>query len=236
MPKSRPSCPPLLLFLIGLSLLPPVALSADEVTHYDRISLQATASTEIDNDILEATLSVQREGSNPSLLSEEVNRDIRWAIATAKQVKGVTVQTLGYHTRPIYRQKLLSGWRVRQGLRLESRDITALSQLIGKLQERLVVGQVGYRLSTERRNAAEEQLISEAIERFQQRADLVTRQMARKRYRVVSMSINTQGAAPQPLMRAEVSAAAEVRSAPRFEVGVQTLRVTINGIIELQLD
>ncbi|MCF6364431.1 MAG: SIMPL domain-containing protein [Gammaproteobacteria bacterium] len=226
----------LLPLIVATVLLPLVAGADDEVTHYDRISLQAMASAEVENDILEATLSVYREGSNPSLLSEEVNSTIQWAIGEAKKVSGVTVQTLGYQTNPVYQQQRLSAWRVRQSLRLESRDIAKLSQLIGKLQERLAVGRVGYRISTQRRNNVEESLITEAITLFQQRAELVAKQMGRSRYRVVQMSIDTGGAPMQPMMRAEMSAMADARISPNFEVGAQTVRVSIHGTIELQLD
>lgn len=213
-----------------------VANAKDDDSHYDRISLLATVVDEVDNDILEATLSVYREGSNPSLLSEEVNSTIQWAIDEAKKVSGVTVQTLGYQASPVYQQQRLSAWRVRQSLRLESRDIARLSQLIGQLQERLAVGRVGYRISAQRRNAVEESLIAEAIGRFQQRAELVAKQMGRSRYRVVQMSIDTGGAPTQPMMRAEMSAMADARISPGFEVGTQTVRVSVHGTIELQLD
>ncbi len=229
----------LLVHVIGCVLLfstVTVASAKDDDAHYDRISLLATASNEVDNDILEATLSVYREGSNPSLLSEEVNSTIQWAIGEAKKVSGVTVQTLGYQTNPVYQQQRLSAWRVRQSLRLESRDIAKLSQLIGKLQERLAVGRVGYRISAQRRNAVEEGLISEAIALFQQRAKLVAKQMGRSRYRVVEMTINTGGAPMQPMMRAEMAAMADTRSSPSFEAGAQTVMVSISGTIELQLD
>ncbi len=176
----------LFLFFVTTSLLSAATMaSEDNETHYDRISLLATASDEIENDILETTLSVQREGNNPSELSEEVNAAIQWAIGEAKKVSGVTVQTMGYQTTPVYQQRRLSAWRVRQSLRLESKDIAELSQLIGKLQERLTVDRVGYRISVQRRNTMEENLITEAIALFQRRAKLVAKQMNRGRYRVV---------------------------------------------------
>ncbi len=228
----------LFLFFVTTSLLSAATMaSEDNETHYDRISLLATASDEIENDILETTLSVQREGNNPSELSEEVNAAIQWAIGEAKKVNGVTVQTMGYQTTPVYQQRRLSAWRVRQSLRLESKDIAELSQLIGKLQERLTVDRVGYRISVQRRNTMEENLITEAIALFQRRAKLVAKQMNRGRYRVVQMDINTGGAPMRPMMmRAEMSAMADTRIAPSFEAGTQTVTVSVNGTIELQLD
>ncbi len=226
-----------LFFVILLLSAVTMASDRDDDTHYDRISLQATASDEIENDILETTLSVQREGNNPSALSKEVNAAIQWAIGEAKKVNGVTVQTMGYQTNPVYQQRRLSAWRVRQSLRLESKDIADLSQLIGKLQERLTVDRVGYRISVQRRNTVEENLITEAIALFQRRAELVAKQMNRDRYRVVQMNINTGGGVPvRPMMRAEMSAMADARIAPGFEAGTQTVTVSVSGTIELQLD
>ncbi|NOX92354.1 MAG: SIMPL domain-containing protein [Gammaproteobacteria bacterium] len=238
MPILQPPHFLLFLFFVAASLLSVVTVaSEDNETHYDRISLLATASDEIENDILEATLSVHREGSNLPELSEEVNKTVQWAIAEAKKVSGVTVQTMGYQTNPVYQQRRLSAWRVRQSLRLESKDIARLSQLIGKLQERLAVERVGYRVSVQRRNTIEENLITRAIALFQQRAKLVAKQMNRDRYRVVQMNINTSGGVPKrPMMRTEMSAMADTRIAPGFEAGTQTVTVSVNGTIELQLD
>jgi len=228
----------LFLCFVAASLLSVAAVASDgnDNTHYDRINLLATASDKIDNDILEATLTMHREGRNPSMLSEEVNSAIQWAIGEAKKVSGVTVQTLGYQTNPVYQQQRLSAWRVRQSLRLESKDITGLSQLIGKLQERLAVEQVGYRISAQRRNTVEENLITEAMALFQRRAKLIAKQMDRDRYRVVQMNINTGGAPMRPMMHTEMSAMADTRIAPSFEAGAQTVTVSVSGTIELQLD
>ncbi len=239
MPILRPPHFLLFLFFVMISLLSAATIASedDNDTHYDRISLLATASDEIENDILETRLSVQREGNNPSELSEEVNATIQWAISESKKVSGVTVQTMGYQTNPVYQQGRLSAWQVRQNLRLESKDIAKLSQLIGKLQERLTVDRVGYRISVQRRNTVEENLITEAIALFQQRSKLVAKQMNRDRYRVVQMNINAGGAPMQPMMmHAEMSGMADARIAPSFEAGVQTVTVSVNGTIELQLD
>ena len=235
----HPSRLSLFLFFVAASLssAATVASSENDNTHYDRISLLATASDKIDNDILEATLTVYREGSNPSELSEKVNSAIQWAIGEAKKTSEVTVQTLGYQTNPVYQQQRLSTWRVRQSLRLESKDITGLSQLIGKLQERLAVERVGYRISAQRRNMVEEKLIAEAMALFQRRAKLVAKQMDRDRYRVVQMNINTGGGAPmRPMMHTEMSDMAGASIAPSFEAGAQTVTVSVSGTIELQLD
>jgi len=92
---------------------------------------------------------------------------------------------------------------------------------------------LNYQISPELRNKTEEALIGKAIAAFSKRAQDITQQLGRKRYRLVSMQVNTSGIGNQPpiqLMRAR----AELRqAAPAIEAGKQTLTLSVTGIIEL---
>ncbi len=212
-------------------------VGADEPTTYDRISLTASAQAEVNNDLLSAELYVQREGSDAALLAREVNRDIEWAVGEAKRVAAVEVRTLGYQTHPVYEKRRLSAWRVRQSIRLKSADTSTLSDLIGRLQDRLAVESVGYELSPEVRAEAEDRLIQEAIEAFSRRAALVTDKFGRPGYRLVNISIGSNGSAPRPMYqsRAMNMSMDQAMSAPTLESGNQTVRVTVDGMIELRV-
>ncbi|WP_428624156.1 SIMPL domain-containing protein [Sedimenticola sp.] len=219
--------------LLLLSLFTGQAVAADNApTSYDRINLAVSAGEEVDNDTLSATLFVQHEGNDPAALSARVNRTIRQAVDTAKQQSGVKVQTLDYQTTPVYRDNTLSGWRVRQSIRLESMDTQAISQLLGKLQEWLSIGSIGYTISPQQREQTEKQLIRQAIQRFQARAELVSKEMGHSRYRLVQMNISHNGAAPPPYPMRTMSLRAD--TAPALEAGSQRLEVQISGTIELQ--
>lgn len=223
---------------MGLTCLFPAGplIAGDAPIRYDQINLSAQASMEVDNDTLIAVLYAQQEGNDLGALSDQVNRQIRQAVEQAKQEQDVTLQTLGYQTSPIYQQQRLSGWRVRQSIRLESRQSGHLSQLLSRLQPTLALDTMSYAVSTERRQSVEEQLIEQAIDAFQKRAELVTARLGRKAYRLVEMSINTSGQSPQPMrMRASLMSMENAVAAPSLEAGTQTLRVDINGRIELQL-
>ncbi len=219
-------------------LLLAYSLSAEEQPpRYDQINLSAEASTEADNDTLIAHLSAQREGSDPVALSNSVNQLINQAVSQVKQQPQIKLQTLGYQTSPIYQQQRLSGWRVKQSLRLESRDSDILSQMLSRLQEHLALESIGYAVSDELRKTVEESLIKQALEAFQQRARLITEQMGRKSYRLVEMSIHSSDQPLQPQrMRASMMAMESSIAAPSLEAGTQILRVEINGRIELQLE
>ncbi|WP_275100184.1 SIMPL domain-containing protein [Sedimenticola hydrogenitrophicus] len=222
----------ILRYLLLLLTLNTGQLHADEPPTYDRINLTVSAAEEVDNDTLSATLFVQHEGSDPAELGARVNRTMRQAVETAKQQPGIKVQTLDYQTSPVYRSNTLSGWRVRQSLRLEGRDAAAISELMGKLQPSLGIGGISYGISPQRREQIEERLIRQALQRFRTRAELISQEMGHNRYRLVQMNISQDGGAPRPYPMQAMALRAE--TAPTLEAGSQRLEVQINGTIELR--
>ena len=226
-----------ILLLIICLLLSSTLQAEQEPVRYDQIHLSAEATQETDNDTLIAVLSAQKEGSDPAILSDGVNRLIDQALALAKQQSGIKVQTLGYRTSPVYQQQRLSGWRVKQSLRLESRDSEKLSQLLSRLQTSLALESISYTVSDERRQAVAEELIKQALAGFRQRAQLITEELGRKSYRLVEMTIQSNNQTPQPMLaRARMMGMESAAAAPKLEAGQQTLRVEISGTIELQLE
>ncbi len=220
----------LLMLLTSLS-----AHGHDNPPVFNRINLAVSAQQEVDNDILVAVMYAQEEGNNATSLAKSVNRDIASAVKQAKQRDGIKVQTLDYTTDPIYRQQTLNGWRVRQSIRLESRDPASLSELIGDLQRSLSVDRIQYVLSPEARTMIEDKLITEAIDRFNQRAKLIREQMGRESHQLVQMNINSSGHSPRPRM-AMAQMELSKNSAPALEAGTQTVTINISGTIELLVD
>ncbi len=204
---------------------------------FDRIRLTVSADEEVDNDTLVAILFHQRDGQEPSSLADEVNKTITWAVDRAGHVAGVKVQTLHYRQDPVYRNQSLTGWRVRQSIRLEGREVAALSTLIGELQERLSVQSVGYAISPEARREVEDRLIAQALLRFRQRAELIARELGRPEYRIVTMDVSTSGAAPPPMPIRAAAMAAERATVtpPTLSPGVQSVIVHVTATIELQV-
>jgi predicted secreted protein len=221
--------------LLVLSLGWTAALAGEDTPEYDRVSLSASASEQVENDTLVAVLFEQREGEDPAALAGQVNRAIARAVERAKQVEGVDVQTLGYQTSPVYRDQRLSAWRVRQSVRLESRAAARLSALVGELQSDLQVESVSYGVSDERRREAEERLMRGAIQAFSRRAALVAEALGHPDYRLVRMEIDTGGETPRPMeMRMFSAARAAPETPPTLEAGTRTLEVSIRGTVELE--
>jgi predicted secreted protein len=224
--KSLLTALPLALFLLS-------ATAGDAPVTYERINLSVSAEQQVDNDTLVAVMSAQQEGNDPSRLAREVNQRIQQAVDQAKQDPAIRVQTLDYQTAPIYRNQALAGWRVRQSIRLESQESAALSKLIGELQQELGVDNITYTISPQRRKESEDRLITQAIARFKQRAEMISTQIGHPGYRLVEMNVNTHGHTPRPMQVRAMSMEAQA-AAPTLEAGSQRVEVKINGIIELK--
>ena len=213
------------------------AATHDAAPTYDRVNFRVSASRDVDNDTLVAVMYHERSGQQPASMADEVNRTIAWAVDLAGKTSGIKVQTLQYRQDPIYRNQTISGWKVRQSIRLESKNVAALSELIGELQSRLSVASLRYTISAEVRRRVEDELITEALARFKRRGKLVSGELGRPDYRIVTIDIATSGGSPAPVRMRTVSAMAESSSvsAPTLEPGVQLVTVSVSGTIELEV-
>jgi predicted secreted protein len=219
-----------------LTLLSTTA-SAHEQIYYDRVNLSSSVSREVGNDTLVVVLYAQREGSDLAALANAVNRLVGEAVTQAKEASDVKTRTLGYQSYPIYQKQHITGWRVRQALRLESENISQLTALTGELQKLLAVESIAYRISPQRRDEVEAELIGEAIAAFRRRADDITRHFERFDYRLVDINIDTGGRSVQPFgARADgMMAASREMAPPTLEPGTQQMQVSIHGSIELEV-
>ena len=212
------------------------AAAADVASRYNQIHYQVERSRPVENDRMQATLSITAEDASAARLADRINRTMEWAINTAKTRNKVEHRSGGYQTYPVYEKDRVQRWRATQELLLEGPDFAQMGELIGKLQERLQVNAITFSVSPGRRATVEDELIAKALEAFKQRADLVRRQLAAKDYRIVDVSINPDGIAPAPKLMMRGSALLETTSvaAPAVQAGTSTLSVTVSGTIELQ--
>jgi predicted secreted protein len=229
--KLKPTLAAILLFAsIGVNN----AMAHDDETHYDRIHLSVSATAQLENDTMVATVFAQEEGSQAASLSAVVNQRIRNALELVKKHPQIKHQTNSYSSNPIYNNNKISGWRVSQSLRLESSDMALMSEVLGKLQSDLALQSMQFTVSPASKNKQDEKLIDEALEAFSARALQVVKKLERRNYKIVDINISTSGAIgvrPQYQMRAM---AMDAESSPAVSAGEQTVTVTVSGNIELE--
>lgn len=228
--------PGLVLWLL-LASIPACAIAGNEDNaHYDRIHLSASAVAEVPNDVVEATLYYELEGSNQSSLADKVNQHISSAIKLVKKYPEVKIQTLGYNTQPIYKQQNIVGWRVRQSFHLESENVATMSNLLGQLQSQISLQAIGNKVSTSTLDTAREKLTIDAIAEFKRKATIIASQFDRPGYRLVEIIVDAGSAPPRTYRAAPGVMTMEARAVapPSVEGGTQTITVTVSGSIELQ--
>lgn len=220
---------------VAFSITKP-AVAHETPQNYDRINFQVSAVEEVANDTLVAVMYSERSGQKPSTIADEVNRNISWAVDLAKKSSTIKVQTLHYRQDPLYHNQSISGWKIRQSIRLESTEAESLSALIGEMQERLSVASLRYTVSPPRRDEVESRLIAEALNRFKSRGEQIKVELGRTGYRIVNIDVITSGQSSAPIhMRAAAMMEEGAVAAPAIESGMQTVSVQVSGTIELTL-
>ena len=222
----------LLLFITLLSFSGVQAGEPEQ--RYNQISLDATASAEVENDIMIASMYVQLEGANVSELSSQVNRKINWALEQLRSHDNIKVETESYSTSPVYKKNQIIAWRVRQSIKLESKDMALLSELIGELQAQLNLDGIAFDVSREKREQQTEALIDKALAAFSARAKQIANNLQHDRYKIVNIHVSTSSISPRSNYRSGGVMMAEAAvAAPDFSGGERTLTVRVNGTIEL---
>ncbi len=218
---------------ILLSMLYAMGVVAGEATH-DRVSLSASASAEVANDTLEAVVFVEEQGRDTARLAREVNRTMQRVLAIARQAHGVDARSEDYETEAVYEKNRIRAWRVRQSLRLKSRDFDALGALVGRLQQWVKVRGMRFSVSDQARAKAENGLIQRAIDAFRERARLIARSFGRSGYRLIEAQVNDRGGYQPPLPRARMALAEATPAPPALAAGTRRLTVSVSGTVELE--
>lgn len=198
------------------------------------VNLQVEVVRPLPNDVLNASMFLEDNDTNPLRLSERVNSQLNAAMAIARSYKTVKVATGALQTWPTYSDKnRLIGWRTRASLTLQSKDFANAQKLIGELQTRLQVENVGFSVSSEVRTQQENELIGEALAAFRQRAQLVQQGLGGKGWKVVNVNLSSSGNGPQPPMLYRKALMADAAAAPELAAGESELRMQVNGSIQV---
>ncbi len=212
------------------------AIAHDEVKNYNQISLDATASADVENDTMIVSLYAQEEGSNAAELSGRVNKKINQALTELKQYNDIKVETESYSTTPVYNKNQIIAWRVKQSIKLESKNMPLMSEVLGGLQKQLKLSGISFDISREKNEQQTKLLIDQALSAFNERATQITGKLKRPSYKIVNMKVSTSASAGPYQYRASraMMAAAAAVVAPEVAQGDKTLSVKVSGTIELE--
>jgi predicted secreted protein len=219
--------------LTALALAAAPGRADEEAKAMRRVDFSVERSAEIENDRTTAVLAVTEEDADAARLARRLNETMGWALETAKGAPAVRARSGSYQTWPIERDGRIRHWRGRQELILDSDDLAALTELLGALQGRLELVSIGFSPSPERRRAAEDALIAEALAAFRERAERVRESLGAAGWELVRVGIQSGEPPVQPFFRAARDSMAEM-APPALEAGTSRVAITAAGTIELR--
>lgn len=201
------------------------------------VDLNAEASRLAPNDLARAQAYIELGDSTPSALAKKVNVIMQSALTTTRSYTTVKVRSGNTSTYPVYGKngRTIESWRMRSELLLESKDQAALSELLGKLQKDLAVGQLTLQPSEETTRQTENEAITDGIAAFNARAKIVAESLG-KSWRVLHMNVNHTGGMPTPrpmMLRSKGVMAEAVMADMPVEAGESRIVVSISGQIEI---
>lgn len=234
----RPSHASVLLSLsVALASLAPAAQA--EGVRSNVVSFQSTATQEVTQDLLSVTLQAHREGLQAAEVQAALKQVLDAALTEAKRAavpEGLEVRTGHFSINPRYvGNGRISGWQGSAQLVLEGTDTARIAQTAGKLNQLNVVN-VSYGLSRALREKHESALMSQAIARFRQKADLLVKDFGFASYSLGEVSVQSgePGFDSRPVLMAMRAKAADVSDAPMpVEPGKGVLTMTVSGQIVL---
>lgn len=204
------------------------------------VSLSATASQDINQDLLAVTLNVTREGSQAAEVQGQLKQVLEAALGEARKSavpQGMDVRTGAFSMYPRYNnQGRVNGWQGNAQLVLEGTDMARIAQVAGKLTALNVTG-VEYGLSRATRESSESALLAQAVARYRAKAQDVAKAFGMGSFALGEVSVQSGEpgfeSRPVPMLKAMRADAVEAAPLP-VAPGKGTVSVTVSGSVILQ--
>jgi predicted secreted protein len=200
------------------------------------LSLDTTVTAEVQPDTAYVVLAVDRQGTDATVLTNEVNQVIARALGEAKAASGVKAATGNYSTYPRYDNKgQRNGWQVRAELILKAREFGVLGTLAGKLAKEMTIASNGFEVSQELRSKEEAALIEKGAAAFRAKALAASKAFGFASFTVREVSVGSIGGAPPvaPKMQMMRGGAADAAEPMPMEPGERQLSLTVSGSVQM---
>ncbi|MGH7001295.1 MAG: SIMPL domain-containing protein [Stellaceae bacterium] len=212
---------------------PPTPIPAQSGT---ALTLSTHADKSLPRDQLQAELRVEAADANAARVQADVNRRMAAALAHAKTVAGVAVETMGYS---VYQERDAKGnatrWHGSQALRLTSSDFQALLNLVGALQgQGLALSNLAAELSPAAAKAAQDELTDTVLKDIRARADRIAATLGTHVERYSELRVGNASVPPVPVhfMAARVAAPSSMPP-PVAAAGDATVSVNVDATVLL---
>ncbi|MDG6779164.1 SIMPL domain-containing protein [Thiomicrorhabdus sp. zzn3] len=223
----------LALLLISFSAhASPQPEEADTDEH--RVHFSISNSQKVANNTADITLQAIAQGPNAQSVMQQINQQMQAAIKSLRLNDEVVTQTSSYQVYPVHnKQRIITHWKGQQSLTLTTQNLPGLPTLLENVEPHLSYQSLHFRVSDARQQQVRQQLISKALQHYQQQAKRIAESFATSQYRFVDTRIHF-GANNIPRQPMLARSYAETASAPPvMEGGESTITVVVEGELAL---
>lgn len=200
------------------------------------VHLSASATLEVQKDLLTLVFSTARDGPDASQLQAQLKQALDAALAEARKVARpgeLEVRTGNFSIHPRYNVKGPAGWGGSAELVVEGKDMVAVSQLAGRIQS-MTIQRSSFGLSRARREQLDAELTAQAVSNFKARAAEMARNFGFAGWTLREVTVQGVDLPPQPAPRMVMAAAAPAADgALPIEAGKATVTASVNGSVQL---
>ena len=225
-----------LVFVASVGAATSVRAAQPPQTAGTRLELGASASAEVQETLLVASLVAAAEGRDPAAVQGSVNAAMTKALATAQNHTDVKATTGGYAIRPIGREpvdpvnKPPRRLRGEQTLSLASEASAAVLDLVGRLQAMgLETRSLDYELPAGAVERTRRRLLDDALHDLRATAEQAATAMGMRLDGWDEVRVEPAGGAPSPPFRAMMAERATSASPPVAVSGTQRVTLTVSG-------
>lgn len=212
------------------------------------VRVGAEAYREVREDRANVTLSVELDGEDQRQLMRDINLAMRNVVERARDNPELEVETGNYALRKNIQYK-------KDTKEIEKITYTAVGQVIARSTNfdellkfveashgDMLVGNIGFDLSTDLRRSIEKEILEEAIEAFRVKAETIATGLGYERFEVRNIEVgDSESSSPIRPMRSITMSLDAARAntpspsaAPPIEGGKQIVRVSVSGQIVLK--
>lgn len=212
------------------------------------INLPVTILKSFPNDKARIVFSAMAEAKDLATAQSEVNKTMAEGQKAIKDFSSLAkIHNGGYYTQAIYTNPkkgeapVISGWRARQSIVIETEDVNGVASLVQIAQQaKLALGDVSYSLSEEAKAAAQDQLSKAVMDALNRQAETIAIAMkvAPDALRIEKLNFNTFAFAPEGAVYAAramgANAAFKSVDAPAFEAGTSNLTMSVSAVLKTE--
>lgn len=185
----------------------------------------------VDKDMMHAEVFSRQAGKNLKELKKIVSTRLNTVLAMTKQTSSIEVNAEGVRHYADYDSKgKVIGWVAEGRIRLKSKDMDALAQILDTLDADVAISEVRFSVSAETLRAMEDEMTLELLQQFKHKAELIQKSLNAESYVLSDIQLDTpNGQVAEYMPRMALASMKVAADELPIEAGKETISATASG-------